>query len=644
MFVSYARSSSAQARAAAERLRDSGYTVWIDDDLPAHRSFSTVIEENLTAASAVLVLWSEDARASRWVPAEADMAYNADKLVQMSLDGALPPLPFNRVHCEVATGWHGERDAPAWRKIDASIAELVKGKQHRELAPAPTRHATRPLRERMLAVLPFDNLSSDEELTFFCDGVSEEIQRSVADGSDLKVVARSSSFQFRGADKDTAKVAAALGVSHLLDGSVRRGGSRVRISAELVDCTTRSAIWGDRFDGDLEDVFELQDSIAQAVAKALKVALAPKPKERSMPPDLYEEFIRARGWMAEGDAMFDDSATRAVPLLEKVIAGAPDFAPAWELLATARAWELRTGLYEGEYSIGRDSVIHAAHTALELDPRRGGAYASLAKLEPWGSYESREKLLSKALQVSPRDPAILTDMSDFYWSVGRFRDGLALAEQACELNPLMPSAQLHVSQMRLYTGDYEGGIEMNRRIRRRWPDNPGILLSLVNSSSFLDFWDAYDEAVPFIENFSGWQVKDMRAAKAYADAKRSMDPDLIEKRVARYVKLLDDTGTMPLNLILSIAALGKLEFALDLAERANYDYVFDRDGARPSIYYPGTILARWSEPLRSPRITRLCRRLGLADYWVNTDQWPDCVEWVPYDFKEGIRETLAAPA
>ncbi|WP_338468466.1 TIR domain-containing protein [Novosphingobium sp. ZN18A2] len=647
VFVSYARNNYEQARAAAERLRERGYSVWIDDELPAHRAFSTVIEESLNEAAAVLVLWSQDARVSRWVPAEAGMAYNADKLVQMSVDGALPPLPFNHVHCEMATGWKGEPDAPAWLKIDASIAELAKARANGTPARAPVRKAQLPLRptaQPMLAVLPFDNLSSDDELTYFCDGVSEEIQRSVSDGSDLKVIARSSSFQFRGTDKDTDKVAAALGASHLLDGSVRRGGMRVRISAELVDCSTRSAIWGDRFDGELEDVFELQDSIAKAVAKAvtkaLKVDFAPKGKERTAPPDLYDDFIRARGWLAEGDATFDDSAKRAIPLLEKVTSGAPDFAQAWELLASARAWALRTGLYDGPYDEGRGGVIDAAHKALELDHSCGGAYAALAMLEPWGAYAEREELLSKALEVSPRDPAILTEMSVFYWSVGRFRDALALAEQACELNPLMPSAQLLVSQMRLYTGDYEGGIEMNRRIRRRWPDNPGIQLSQINSASFLDFWDAYDEAVPDIERFDGWQAKDMWAAKAYADAKRTRDPVLIEKRVARYVQLLEETGTLPLNLILSIAKLGKVEFALDLAERASYDYVFDPQGARPSIYYPGTILARWSDSLRVPRFAKLCRRLGLADYWVNTGNWPDCVEWVPYDFKAAIRETL----
>ena len=114
--------------------------------------------------------------------------------------------------------------------------------------------------------MPFDNLSDDRELAFFCDGVSEEIQRTVAQRSDLKVLARSSSFQFRGSDKSAKKVAAALAVTHLLDGSVRRSGTRVRISAELVECASDRTLWSSRFDGELGDIFSLQDRIAEAVA------------------------------------------------------------------------------------------------------------------------------------------------------------------------------------------------------------------------------------------------------------------------------------------------------------------------------------------------------------------------------------------
>ncbi|MBY6128034.1 TIR domain-containing protein [Qipengyuania aquimaris] len=642
VFVSYARSNYDAARRVADVLCDDGYSVWIDDDLPAHRAFSTVIEEHLTEAKAVLVLWSADAKRSRWVPAEADLAYNADKLVQMSLDGELPPLPFNRVHCEMAKGWNGEHEPPCWPKIVASLDELV-GSKNAEAKPR-SEPAPRPAasKEPLLAVLPFDNLSSDEELAFFCDGVSEEIQRSVSEASRLKVVARTSSFQFRGAQKETGKVASALGATHLLDGSVRRGGSRVRISAELVECSTQRVLWGDRFDGDLDDVFELQDSIASEVAHALKVALLPSRTEQSLPAELYEKFLRARGRITAGDALFDDSAERAFPLLLEVTEAAPDYAPAWELLASSGAASLRSGHFEGDYEERRAIVEDAAAKALALDHNRGEAYLAQALLEPWGAYREREKLLTKAITVSPNDPSALTEMSHFYWTVGRFKEALEMALKASELNPLMPAARLHVAQMHTYVGSYETSMQMHRELHRRWPDNAGIMISLMGFSASLGFWDLHDETLQDVDRFEGWTARDLRATIAFAEAARTKDPELVERRVERYVGLLDKIGSVPLNLIQSLADLKGGEFALDVALKSDYSFVFHPQGARPGGYYPGVLLGPWSEVAKLPRFAELCAQLGLADYWIATGRWPDTAGWVPYDFKREMRSARDA--
>lgn len=641
IFISYARSTAEQAQAAARGLRDEGYEVWIDDALPAHREFSVVIEEKLREVDAVLVVWSDDARRSRWVLAEADLAHEQGKLVQFSLDGTIPPFPFNRVHCEQGIGWSGDITAASWRKIVASVEELA-GIGADVLQGIGQDFARPTSRDPLLAVMPFDNFSADAELDFFCDGISEEIQRTVASGTSLKVVARASSFQFRGTDKDTARVASALGATHLLDGSVRRSRNRVRISAELVECTTRSAIWVDGFDGDLDDVFDLQERIAEKVAEALKVALIPAGKEEALDPASYEAYMRARGIMAEGDPLFDDAYRESIPLLERVVAAAPNFAPAWESLAECRAWTLRSGRYDKAYHVGRDGVIEAAKTALRLDARSGGAYVALAMLEPWGSYAEREALLLKALEVSPRDTAALTDMSTFYWSVGRFRDGLRYAERACELNPLMPSARLNVAQMRAYVGDIDICVAMHEQLHCQWPDNPGILISLVNTAGTLGYWDAFDRAVPDVGKLNEWQSRDMRAALAFAQAVRTKDPELIERRMTRYREYLDKTGHLPLNLVVSIGELGLADEALDMAERASYDFVFNPDGARPSAYFPGTIMGPWSKVLQKPRFVHLCTRLGFSDYWKNTGKWPDCEDWVSYDFRGEVEASLQA--
>lgn len=642
VFISYARKTAASAQKMAEALQSSGLSVWIDDKLPAHGDFPTVIEEHLRAAKAVLVLWSADAVASRWVPAEADVAHKAGTLVQITLDGVRPPLPFNRLQCVRLQDWSGDFSAPGWLKVAAGIADLVG-------RPAPVATPTAPAsaphqapRERLLAVLAFDNLSGDPELAYFSDGVSEEIQQTVAQRSDLRVVARSSSFQFRGADKAVRKVASALKATHLLDGSVRRGGERVRISAQLVECDGEVTLWANRFDGDLSDIFALQERIAESVAEALKVTLVVPAQAQIDDPRIYELFMRARAIISESGRLFDDTAADAMPLLEQVVQASPDHAAAWELLAGARAWSLRSGHRTVSYAEGRAGVLEAAETALRLDSGRGGAHAALAMLEPWGAHGARERLLKKALSVAPNDPGILTEMSTFCWSVGRFSEALRLAEQACELNPLMPAAQLQVAQMRTYVGDYEASIRMHRELYRRWPRNFSILISLLNFACSLDFWDDYSAVVGDVAHFGGWQATHLRAALRYADALSSNDPERRLDVLNRYTALVAKTGTLPLNYLEALSMLGLTDEAFALAGTASFAHMQDPDGPMPSGSFPGVILGRWSALNKVPRFIDLCDSLGLCEYWAGSDRWPDCVEWAPFDFKAEVRSRLTA--
>src|SRR5438309_7750516 len=127
VFVSYARADEPQAKRVADSLRAEGYAVWRDDELPAHRAYADVIEERLKSADAVVVLWSAEAAKSQWVRAEADAARSAGNLIQASLDGSIPPLPFNQIQCADLNGWSCEGDAPGWRKLAASVAVLTGG-------------------------------------------------------------------------------------------------------------------------------------------------------------------------------------------------------------------------------------------------------------------------------------------------------------------------------------------------------------------------------------------------------------------------------------------------------------------------------------------------------------------------------------
>src|SRR5471030_344616 len=149
IFISYARSTAHQAHAVAEALRALGYDVWRDDELPAHRAYVEVIEERLQAAKAVVVIWSAEAVKSDWVQSEADTARTDHKLVQLTIDGSRLPRPFDRIQCADLAGWAGDLDSPGWRKVVASVGDLVGGDRSPAAAPAPTR------RKLSICVLPF---------------------------------------------------------------------------------------------------------------------------------------------------------------------------------------------------------------------------------------------------------------------------------------------------------------------------------------------------------------------------------------------------------------------------------------------------------------------------------------------------------
>ena len=266
VFISYARSSAPQAQAAAAALRAAGYSVWFDEDLPSHRAYGDVIEEQLTSAKAVVVIWSAEAVRSQWVRAEANRAREEGKLVQLTLDGASLPLPFDQIQCVALSGWTGEAEHPAWPRVIAGVQLLVSGEARRPGAAPP------PVTETVLAVLPFDAQPEDAETLAIADGLSEEVIHGLVAGGGLKVIGRTASLKFRGAAK--ASAAEALKATHVVDGAVRRAGTRARISVQLTHTASGAALWGERFDRDASDPFALQDEVSALIAEAVRASLA----------------------------------------------------------------------------------------------------------------------------------------------------------------------------------------------------------------------------------------------------------------------------------------------------------------------------------------------------------------------------------
>jgi TolB-like protein len=483
VFISYARSTAKQAQAAATALRNLGYSVWLDDELLAHRTYARVIEEQLAAAKAALVIWSADAVNSEWVLSEANRAREGEKLVQVVIERVRLPMPFDQIQCAELTGWTGNIEAPGWRKVAASIAELTAAAGGRRATPAST--AARQAEPRV-AVLAFDNLSGDPDLVYFSDGVSEEIQQTVVRTTSLKVIGRGSSFQFRGADKAAAHVGGALNATHVLDGSVRRSGQKVRIGAQLIECATETTLWSDRFDRDLSDIFAVQDEIAAAVAAALEIAFAPPAAPRSVDPAAYDLYLRART---------TGSHAAAIELFEQAITLEPNFAQAWALLAGVRAMRLRYEARDAPYEVARAEVVHAAETALRLDPAAGAAYQALSWLEPFGCYQAREALGARALAVAPNDPVVLNRAGFFSAEVGRIGEALEYARRAHELDPLSPSAANNYACSLEAQGQYDKACELWDMICARWPDSEGLVGNAIGGAGVEGDWARIDKIV-----------------------------------------------------------------------------------------------------------------------------------------------------
>ncbi|HEX3677104.1 MAG TPA: TIR domain-containing protein [Sphingomicrobium sp.] len=427
VFLSYARADELEAARVAEGLRSGGYEVWRDDELPAHRAYAEVIEERLNSAKAVVVLWSVEAAKSQWVRAEADTARTAGTLVQATLDGHIPPLPFNQIQCAELGLWDGDADAPGWRKLLGSV---------RSLAGVPRSDSETKGRKRRhlcICVLPFQNMSGDSEQEYFSDGISEDITTDLSNVSALGVVARNTAFTYKGHSVDVTEVAKKLGVSHVLEGSVRKAGGRVRINAQLIDGATGEHVWAARYDRDLEDIFAIQDEISKAIVEALKVRLLPEEKKAlerrgTNSAEAYNLYLLARQYWVTGNHGDPGREERVMRISSKAVEIDPYYADAWALLAIAQS-NLRYGF---GYEV--DDGVAAAHTALAIDPTIAEAHCAMARrLEVKGRDDEALAELQKGLRLNPDSWELNKAIGNFLIWRGKVQEAATHFEKATSL-------------------------------------------------------------------------------------------------------------------------------------------------------------------------------------------------------------------
>jgi adenylate cyclase len=434
IFVSYARSTEREAEQVGAALQSLGYEVWRDDQLPAHRSYGDVIEEPLRAAGAVIVLWSVDAARSQWVRAEADAARQAGTLVQVTVDGAVPPLPFNQIQCADLKGWEGDFDAPGWKKVTSSVAALMGD----GIPPTGQSPSPRNIKPKSICVLPFANMSGDAEQEYFSDGISEDITTDLSKVSALAVTARNTAFMFKGQSIDVCDVARKLGVSHVLEGRVRKAGARVRITAQLIDGASGDHLWAERYDRDLTDIFAIQDEISKAIVAALKLKLLPEEKKAieqrgTTNAEAYNLYLMARQYWVTGNHGDPKREERVVRLCRRAVEIDPNYAQAWALMALAQA-SLR-------YAFNRqdEDALVSAEQALSLDPNIAEAHSVKARVSSEaGDWDRANAQIALALQLDPES-----------WEVRKE------AARICMAQRMVPEAATHYEKtVSLIESDY----------------------------------------------------------------------------------------------------------------------------------------------------------------------------------------------
>ena len=455
IFISYARSTADQAQAVAEALRGLGYDVWRDDELPAHRAYGEVIEERLAAAKAVVVIWSTEAAKSQWVFSEANRAREDGKLVQLTVDGARLPMPFDSIQCADLAGWSGDAASPSWRKVVASVAELIGG-----IAAQPTPGPA--VRKLSICVLPFANMSGDPEQEYFSDGISEDIITDLSKVSALFVIARNTAFTFKGKSVKVPDVARELNVSHVLEGSVRKAGGRVRITAQLIDGATGGHVWAERYDRELTDIFALQDEISEAIVKALRLKLLPEEKQAieqrgTDNVEAYNFYLMARSYFLTGNV----GDLRREEAMERLTLRAvdldPGYAQAWALLAVAQS------SLHSDHGRAGDGGQGALDRALALNPDLAEARSIKARmLSNAGRHQEAAAEIAAALRMDPESYEVNVRAGSISYSQGQLDDAARHYEKAATLSET--SFGPHLRLISCYTALGDG--ENTRRAAR----------------------------------------------------------------------------------------------------------------------------------------------------------------------------------
>jgi len=463
--------------------------------------------------------------------------------------------------------------------------------------------------DQSLVVLPFETFSSVAEDELLADGLTEELIHALARVPALKVIGRTSSFEFKNRNDDLRSIGKVLGVANVLEGSVRRSGSQLRITAQLVSTTDGFHRWSRTYDRTISDVLAIQDDIARNVVDALRVELLGEPMRvesaTEIDPEAYALYLRAVALSPYGAAA---GLAEAQELIEQVIELDPDFAPAWTRLAAIHGRRLffRDPEYPNPVAKAIVIIMGAVERARELDPNYAEVYAALAGIA-W-IFESDEAkaapLIELALELDPSDLETIRFSIDFALSLERFPAAIELSERLVEREPLCVSCRVQLAK--LY------------RVTQRWSDAETQIRTLRTMGEAGFHWSLgvvllhQGRAEESLVSFEKQQAPDYLRLQGLALAWHDLGDQ--GKSAAALDTLEQDWGDQqPITLAQTYAYVGQTDAAFDALHAILPDNV-------------ATLQTEYSEPLfnklhSDPRWAELMLRIGRA---------PEQIDRIPF--------------
>jgi len=459
-----------------------------------------------------------------------------------------------------------------------------------------------PEQYRSIAVLPFADMSEAGDQAWFAEGIAEELLIALSQVKPLSVMARTSSFAFKGTDKTVAEIADILGVQAVLEGSVRRSEDRVRVTAQLVDAHSGFHIWSGSYERQLTDIFQLQDELARSIVTALQAELGVNPvgpliAEQTSSPEAYNWFLRGR---AQADWANPQATTQAIEYFEKAVKADPNYAKAWAYLAMARSQLLPFRSFDEVLS----PTVAAYEAALALDPQQREALIAKAIITQilLHDYETAGKLYQQAYS-SGHIPAGLPWYSIFFLvPLDQNTLAIRLSKHAEQVDPLNAGRKANLAYVYNLSGYPDAAITKAREALALNPEHEVALAILIKS---------YADAHRFVE---GQRLLGQLPQAKLERPRTKLQVGLFYAARGDSQKALeiyrDLTANLPPHGMLLIAELtlklGKVEEAIDLIERDVEINSFNQFWARPVFHNDPSVR-------NHPRYLALLKRIGLDD-------------------------------